>query len=142
MSLSELPNELSERGVWWQVAGFALVALGSLAILAEFSGSDLRAYRYLEIAATKLYWAFIIPLGGLFEGARKMFEKASEIRAAQRARMRERWTSEGREEERKKSVSRMQEAYKRFGVQQNGVLVLPRTPEVEEFLFGQPEEDS
>ena len=67
MSLSELPSELSERGIWWQVAGFTIVALVSLAILAEFSGSDLRAYRYLEIAATKLYWAFIIPLGGLFE---------------------------------------------------------------------------
>ena len=67
-----------------------------------------------------------------------MFEKASEIRAAQRARMRERWTSEGRKE----AISRMQEAYERFGVQQNGVLALPRTPEVEEFLFGRPEEDS
>ena len=71
-----------------------------------------------------------------------MFEKASEIRAAQRARMRERWTSVGREAGRKEAISRMQEAYERFGVQQNGVLALPRTPEVEEFLFGRPEEDS
>lgn len=141
--MPELPNELSERGIWWQVAGFTIVALASLVILAEFSGSGVRAYLYLEIAATKLYWAFIIPLGGLFEGVRKMFEKASEIRAAQRAKMRERWTREGRregqregrKEARKEVAGRMQEAYERFGIEQNGVMVLPRTPEVERFLF-------
>ena len=136
---SELPNELSERGIWWQVAGFTLVALITLAILAEFSGSEARSYRYLEIAATKLYWAFIIPLGGLFEGARKMFEKASEIRAAQRAKMEERWTRRGREqgikEGQQELASRMREAYERFGIEQDGVMVLPRTPEVEQFLF-------
>lgn len=140
-----MPNELSERGIWWQVAGFTIVALVSLAILAEFSGSDVRAYRYLEIAATKLYWAFIIPLGGLFEGVRRMFEKASEIRAAQRAKMRERWTTEGRREGRQEAreevSSRLQEAYERFGVEQNGVMVLPRTPEVEQFLFPPDEPD-
>ena len=145
MSLSELPNELSERGIWWQVAGFTIVAFVSLAVLAEFSGSDVRAYRYLEIAATKLYWAFIIPLGGLFEGVRRMFEKASEIRAAQRAKMRERWTREGRregrQEARKEVSSRLQEAYERFGVERNGVLALPNTPEVEQFLFPPDEPD-
>ena len=71
-----------------------------------------------------------------------MFEKASEIRAAQRAKMQERWTRQGRQEGRKEVVSRMQQAYERFGVEQNGVLVLPRTPEVEQFLFGEPEERS
>lgn len=135
MSLSELPSELSERGIWWQVAEFTIVALVSLAILAEFSGSDLRAYRYLEIAATKLYWAFIIPLGGLFEGARKMFEKASEIRAAQRAKMQERWTRVGREEARKEAASRLEEAVERFGTQQGGEKVLTITPEVLRFLM-------
>ena len=152
MSPSELPSELSERGIWWQVAGFTIVALVTLAILAEFSGSDVRAYRYLELAATKLYWAFIIPLGGLFEGVRKMFEKASEIRAAQRAKMRERWTSEGRreglregrQEARKEAASRMQEARERFGIEQNGEKVLTITPEVMRFLFpsDEPEERS
>ena len=113
-----------------------------MAVLAEFSGSDIRAYRYLEIAATKLYWAFIIPLGGLFEGVRKMFERASEIRAAQRAKMQERWTRRGREEGRKEVASRMQQAYEQFGIEQNGVMTLPITPEVEQFLFGEPEERS
>ena len=136
MNLSELTNELSERGIWWQVAGFTLIALVCMVILAEFSGLDNRAYRYLEISATKLYWSFIIPLGGLFEGVRKMFEKASEIRAAQRAKMQERWTRKGRQE----VAGRMQEAYERFGIEQNGVMLLPRTPEVEQFLLGESKE--
>ncbi len=144
--LSNLPNELVERGIWWQVAGFTLVAFVILAILAEYVGSDLGAYRYLEIAATKLYWAFVIPLGGLFEGARRMFEKASEIRAAQREKMRIRWTTEGRKEGRKEGrqevAGRLNEAYERFGVEQNGVMVLPRTSEVEQFLFGESEQSS
>ncbi len=144
MNLSELTNELSERGIWWQVAGFTLIALACMVILAEFSGLDNRAYRYLEISATKLYWSFIIPLGGLFEGVRKMFEKASEIRAAQRAKMQERWTRKGRQEGKREGrqevAGRMQEAYERFGIEQNGVMLLPRTPEVEQFLLGESKE--
>lgn len=71
-----------------------------------------------------------------------MFEKASEIRAAQREKMRKRWTTEGRKEGRKEVAGRLNEAYERFGVEQNGVMVLPRTSEVEQFLFGQSEESS
>jgi hypothetical protein len=35
---------------------------------------------------------------------------------------------------RKEQRDRNREAYKRFGVEVNGVMMLPRTPEVEEFL--------
>ena len=35
---------------------------------------------------------------------------------------------------------RYQEAYNRFGVEVNGVLMLPNTPEVERFLSGQSEQ--
>ena len=35
---------------------------------------------------------------------------------------------------------RYQEAYDRFGVEVNGVLMLPNTPEVEKFLSGQTEQ--
>ncbi len=35
---------------------------------------------------------------------------------------------------RKEQRDRTREAYRRFGIEVNGVLVLPRTPEVEEFL--------
>ena len=45
---------------------------------------------------------------------------------------------EGRAEQRKLT----EEAYKRFGIEVDGVLVLPRTPEVERFLAGEAEERS
>ena len=35
---------------------------------------------------------------------------------------------------RKEQRDRNREAYRRFGVEVNGVMMLPRTPEVEEFL--------
>ena len=47
---------------------------------------------------------------------------------------------EGRREERKRLKARYQEAYERFGIEVNGVLTLPRTPEVERFLAGETEE--
>lgn len=94
MRSSDLPNELIDRGIYWQVGGFTLAAVASVAILAEFSGSELRAFIYFEIAVTRLYWALVIPLAGLFDGARKMFEKMSDIRAKRR----QRWLDEGRRE--------------------------------------------
>ena len=48
---------------------------------------------------------------------------------------------EGRKEARKEVASRMQEAYARFGIEQDGVVALPNTPEVEEFLFRADESD-
>ncbi len=94
MRSSDLPNELIDRGIYWQVGGFTLAAVASVVILAEFSGSELRAFIYFEIAVTRLYWALVIPLAGLFDGARKMFEKMSDIRAKRR----QRWLDEGRRE--------------------------------------------
>ena len=44
--------------------------------------------------------------------------------------------AEGRAAQRK----RYQEAYDRFGVELDGVLMLPNTPEFEKFLSGQPEQ--
>ena len=98
MNLSEMTNELSERGIWWQVGGFAIAGSVSVAILQIWEGSDFWAYRSFEIAVRDLYWLFILPLAGLIEGARKLFEKASEIRAAQREKIRERGHREGRRE--------------------------------------------
>ena len=45
---------------------------------------------------------------------------------------------EGRQEQRK----REDEAYKRFGIEIEGVLALPRTPEVERFLAGETDHAS
>ena len=105
MNRSELPNELVDRGIYWQFGGFTLVALGSTAVLAEFAGSDSRAFLYFEIAVAKLYWAFVIPLTGLFDGARKMFEKMSEFRAKRK----QRWLDEGRRMEREQMREEMAE---------------------------------
>lgn len=98
MSLSDLPNELGERGIWWQVVGFAITGCTSVAILQIWDGSDFWTYRSFEIAVKDLYWLFVLPLAGAIEGVRKMFEKASEIRAAQRAKIVERALNRGRRE--------------------------------------------
>ena len=44
-----------------------------------------------------------------------------------------------REEGRKNQLKREEEAYARFGFEVNGVLVLPKTPEVQRFLAGEDE---
>ena len=46
---------------------------------------------------------------------------------------------EGREEGTENQRKREEEAYARFGVEVNGVLMLPKTPEVERFLAGEDE---
>ncbi len=48
--------------------------------------------------------------------------------------------AEGRDEERKQRRKREAAAYEKFGVEVNGVLMLPRTPEVQQFLDGEPDE--
>ncbi len=47
---------------------------------------------------------------------------------------------EGRREVLEERRKRWDEAYAKFGVEVNGVLMLPLTPEVERFLRGKPEE--
>lgn len=74
MRASELPSELVDRGFWWQVGGFALTCIASAIILQQFTGSGALWYQYFEIIVTKLYWAAIAPLAGLFEGVRTMFQ--------------------------------------------------------------------
>ena len=53
---------------------------------------------------------------------------------------REEGLAEGREEGRQNQRKRQEEAYARFGMEVDGVLVLPKTPEVERFLDGETEE--
>lgn len=109
MNLSELTNELSERGIWWQVGGFAVAGCVSVAILQIWDGSSYWAYRSFEIAVKDLYWMFVLPLAGLIEGVRKLFEKASEIRAAQREKMWRRALEKGRAEGREESRAEVQQ---------------------------------
>ena len=56
------------------------------------------------------------------------------------------WKEEGRKEGREEGTEyqrkREEEAYARFGVEVNGVLMLPKIPEVDRFLAGKDEVDS
>ena len=145
MALSDLPGELAERGIWWQVAGFAVVSAVCTAALVEFEGSETRAYQYLETACKTLYWANVFVLIGLFEGVRRMFEKASELRARYREqavrKAEERGIEQGMERGIERGIeqarARRKEALSRFGVEVNGVRMLPDTPEVQRFLDGE-----
>ena len=144
MSLSELPNELSERGIWWQVIGFAIAGCVSVAILQIWEGSNFWAYRSFEIAVKDLYWLFVLPLAGAIEGVRKLFEKASEIRAAQRAkivaRAIDRGRKEGREEGRGEALAEMRNLLQSSAVSKDpetGAVTLTLTPEDMDFLMGE-----
>ena len=153
MQASELPSELSERGIWWQVGGFTLTGCLCVAILAEFAGSEARAYLYFEIAVTKVYWAFVIPLAGLFDGVRKLFEKRSAIRAKIRQQGveeglrqgrqqgveqgRQQGVEEGLSQGRRQERRRISETLRRFGTRDeaSGAVTLTLTPEAMALLF-------
>jgi hypothetical protein len=144
---------LAERGIWWQIGGFAVVSAVGVALLVEFGGSETRAYRYFEAAVRTMYWANVFVLIGLFEGVRRMFEKASTLRARYWEQAEKRATErglkrglktglktglkQGREAAREEARTRMQQALERFGVEVNGVRMLPDTPEVQKFLDGE-----
>ena len=133
MQASELPSELSERGIWWQVGGFTLTGCLCVAILAEFAGSEAKAYLYFEIAVTKVYWAFVIPLAGLFDGVRKLFEKRSAIRA----KIRQQGVEQGRRQERR----RIRETLRRFGTRDEASGAVTLTPEAIALLFNLDDTD-
>ena len=139
MKASELSGELPNRGIWWQIVGFTLVGIASVAILEVFGGSEVWPYRYFATAVTKLYWAFVIPLAGLFDEVRRMFETKQEIRRVARERALAKARDEGLREGLRLQSDRMAEARRRFGVRDEatGIVTLPLTPEVEEFLLGE-----
>ena len=75
-------NDSSERGIGFQAVGFAVVGCAGVAILQFGSESGSWAYQSFETAATRLYWAFVVPLAALFDWGRKMFETRKAIREA------------------------------------------------------------
>ena len=153
MELADLPSELAERGIWWQIGGFAIVSAASIALLVEFEGSETRAHRYFEAAVKTMYWANVFVLIGLFEGVRRMFEKASTLRARYRQQYEERVakkiterltqqvteevTQQVTEHLAEQQRARREEALGRFGVEVDGVRMLPDTLEVRTFLDGE-----
>ena len=148
MRQPERSGQIPDRGIWWQIIGFTVVGGGCLAILEVFAGSEFWAFQWFETTVTKLYWAFVIPLAGLFDEARKMFETKMEIRRAARAKAlaqeREKGMREGIREGMSRYSNRMAEARLRFGVrdEETGVVTLALTPEVEDFLSGEPDDSA
>lgn len=82
MNTTDKTNDSSERGIGFQAVGFAVVGCVSVAILQFGSESDSWAYQSFQTAATRLYWAFVVPLAALFDWGRKMFETRKAIREA------------------------------------------------------------
>ena len=76
---------LSDRGIAVQAWGFAIVGCASVVALRLFSGSDYALYEWFDTAATRLYWAFVVPLAALFDWGRTMFAKGKAIREAKKA---------------------------------------------------------
>ena len=98
MNGSETSGGLGDRGIGWQAAGFALVALGSVAVLEAFAGSDFWLYGAFRTAVVQLYWALVVPLGALFDWGRKMFETGKAIREAKLRQIQDDWWQKGRQE--------------------------------------------
>lgn len=119
---------LSDRGVGVQATGFAVVGCVSVAALQLFSGSDHLLYQWFEIAATQLYWAFVVPLAALFDWGRIMFAKGKAIREAKKAEILAKATQEARqqgmqqgmqqgvEQERKRNNAKMRAWAKEKGI--------------------------
>ena len=98
MNASETPRGLGDRGIGWQAAGFALVALASIVILEFYSGSRFWLYEAFRTAVVQIYWALVVPLGALFDWGRKMFETGKAIREAKLRQIRDEGKQEGRQE--------------------------------------------
>ena len=127
MRRTELSEGLGDRGIGVQAAGFFIVGCASLAILQIWSGSDHFLYLWFETGATKLYWAFVVPLAATFDWGRKMFEKGKAIREAKKAEILEKARLKALREERQRIKTEME---------RNGI---PITPEIEAILSGDGE---
>ena len=110
---------LSDRGVGVQAAGFAVVGCVSVAILQLFSGSDNLPYLWFEMAATRLYWAFVVPLAALFDWGRTMFAKGKAIREAKKEEILAKATQEGLEQGMQQGMQRGMELGIQQGIEQS-----------------------
>lgn len=96
-SSNEVPFKLNERGILWQIAGFAIVGVATTSTLAIYSEANVLPFRFLEIATTKVSWAFVPAVAFIADRSRKMFETRSEIREAARRKVLERGKREEKE---------------------------------------------
>ena len=94
------------------------------------------AYRWFETAVTRLYWAFVVPLAGVFDGGQKLFAKASETRRAVREKIREKGRQEGLRDGRRAEQRELSALLRRHATRDEatGRIVLESTPELEALL--------
>lgn len=122
-----LREELGERGIVWQVVGFATVGIVATSALALYSGVDNVPLRFLDVATSKLSWAFVPTLAFILDGSREMFKKRSDIRKEARQEVRERFRNEGIAVGEKMAEERLRDRLKSEGIS--------LSPEVTERLF-------
>lgn len=96
-SSNEVPFKLNERGILWQIAGFAIVGVATTSTLAIYSDVNVLPFRFLEIATTKLSWAFVPAVAFMIDRSREMFRTDTEIREAARRKVLERGKREEKE---------------------------------------------
>ena len=102
---------LSDRGVGVQATGFAVVGCVSVVALQLFSDSDHLLYQWFEMAVTRLYWAFVVPLAALFDGGRIMFARGKAIREAKKAEILAKATREARQQARQETIEQERKRY-------------------------------
>ena len=90
-----IPLQLDERGILLQVTVFSVVGIAVTCALAVHSGTDALPYRLLEIATTRVSWAFIPAVAYIVDRSRDMFRTNTEIREAARQKVREEGIKEG-----------------------------------------------
>ena len=100
---SQVPFQLDQRGILWQVIGFAIIGIVTTSTLAIYSGADTVPFRFLDIATSKLNWGFVPAIAFLIEGTRDMFRTNAEIREAARKKVRD----QGRREEKERIRSEL-----------------------------------
>lgn len=110
---------LSDRGVGVQAAGFAVVGCVSVAVLRLFSDNGHLLYQWFEVAATQLYWAFVVPLAALFDWGRIMFAKGKAIREAKKREILAKATREAARQAVKRSNANLRAWAKERGIPEN-----------------------
>ena len=136
MQIEEITSSLKERGVVWQAIGFAVIGTASVAALSVYSDSQHWIVTTYRLAATELNWAYVAIIALAIEGARKLFEKATEIRrryseeadAKAMEKGEQRGIQRGREEGEREALDRVRSELSKHGIE------LP--PDAEEAIYG------
>ena len=98
MQVEDVTSSLKQRGAVWQAVGFAAVGTATAAALWVYSDSHHWMFGTYKLAATQINWAYFGIIALAIEGARIVFEKATEIRRRYSAKAEAKGEAKGREE--------------------------------------------